>query len=1054
MSQSLVIEHLADLGHLRSPKFLGCINDVALVLSEDFERLQFANSQATDFLGWNSAELQQFTPWWSFVLDDAAVAQLRSLLSKLSSGPRSVVSQATLLLRARSSTGSTVPLEFHAIFHSPTATLLLARSPADQEFAHEILRQSQARFRSIVDSLSINLVLKDTHGRRIYANRAYLDLRKLTLADVIGKTDGELFPADLASQFSADDKHILETGEVLHKFEENVDSYGTRTWSEIIKGPLRDADQNITGIQILFWDATDRKQTEAALQRERYLLHALLDNMPDSIYFKDKESRFVRISRGMARKFNLASPEVAIGRTDADIFTGEHAEQARDDELRIMRTGEALVNSVERETWPNRPDTWCSTTKLPLYDDQGRIAGTFGVSREITELILAERQLREARDQADRANAAKSEFLANMSHEIRTPMNGIIGMTELLSHTPLKDDQRSFVEMIEQSAQSLLRIINDILDFSKIEAGKLDLESRPFELRRCVSHAAKSLAVRAAQKQLELVLELAPDVPNRLLGDPDRLRQILVNLVGNAIKFTSQGEVIIRVAVASGPPTQSDYTLHFSVADTGIGIPPSKQHSIFEAFSQADVSTTRQFGGTGLGLSISAKLVDMMQGKIWLESEPGVGSTFHFTATFPVSPQPDSANDEPELSLSLRDYRILLIDDNAASRTALQSALEQRGLIVQSASSASQAQQLYAEFSRHAESRSAVIADLSLPDGDGLDLVVDLHRKFPNFRPRVVLLSTIARHIAAEVSDQFRLSAVLQKPALQSEICSVLRDASAEFYSDPSAEAAARFAAPAKTSLRFLLAEDGIVNQAVFTGLLRREGHEVVCVEDGAAAVATWREQEFDAILMDVQMPRMDGIQATELIRKEEVASGRHTPIIAITAAAMEGDRENCRQAGMDDYLSKPVDMKQLQRVLALLQAGSTTLESTATGRVVDTPAERPSINFAAPLSKLNCTAAQQRELVLTLQRETNQRLAELTQAIDASDAKLLIRAAHSLRSTAALFEAERVSTVAGTMERLARGGDINAAHQHFSQLRILAVHMLSEIQNWLQRTD
>ncbi len=1051
MIQRLVIEHLDELGHLCTPKFLSCVSDVAFLLSNEFRSLDFVNSRATDLLGWSPEELQQFCPWWTSVSTDTTAPELPSLLAELSHKESGQLQP--LLINATSTSGSSVPLEIHSIFYSPNLTLLLARSPVNRDSAEEILRQSQARFRSIVDSLSINLVLKDTTGRRIYANRAYLELRKLELADIIGKTDYDLFPPDLAAQFVADDRLILETGRVLHKFEENFDRGGSRTWSEIIKGPLRDADQNITGVQILFWDATERKETQAALQRERHLLHTLLDNVPDSIYFKDTASRFVRISRGMAKKFNLTSPDVAIGKTDADIFTGEHAGQAREDELRIMETGEPLINSVERETWPDRPDTWCSTTKLPLFDDAGKIAGTFGISRDITEIILAEQQLRDARDQANLANAAKSEFLANMSHEIRTPMNGIIGMTELLSHTPLQDDQRSFVGMIEQSAQSLLRIINDILDFSKIEAGKLDLESRSFDLRRCVSHAAKSLAVRAAQKNLELVLEIAPDIPNHFLGDPDRLRQIIVNLVGNAIKFTEQGEISIRVVVAHGPPTQTDYTLHFSVNDTGIGISPHKQQSIFEAFSQADVSTTRQYGGTGLGLSISSQLVEMMHGKIWLESEIGVGSTFHFTAIFPaVAPQELDEESEKQAS-SLKGFRVLLIDDNAASRETLKSALQQRGLIVQSAESAVQARELYTSFSQNSAARSALIVDQTLPDIDGLELISELHQSSPDFNPRVILLTTIARPIPAEFSSRHHLVAALQKPALQSEICAALRE-TLKKRSRHTPQAASQPPAGPPRRLRFLLAEDGAVNRAVFVGLLEREGHQVVCVEDGEAAVAAWREFEFDAILMDVQMPRMDGLKATELIRQEEKIAGGHIPIIAITAAAMEGDQANCRQAGMDDYLSKPIDMNQLQRVLDSIRTGAIDkIEFNAKTSDVSPNSEVVStgINFAAPLSKLNYTTAQQRELIATLQRETKQRLGELTQAIDSSDAKLLIRAAHSLRSAAGLFEANSVASVAGTIETLARSGNIAEAQQHFAELRNLTTKMLGEIDHWLE---
>ncbi|MEO8271262.1 MAG: response regulator, partial [Aureliella sp.] len=629
-----------------------------------------------------------------------------------------------------------------------------------------------------------------------------------------------------------------------------------------------------------------------------------------------------------------------------------------------------------------------------------------------------------------------------------------------------------------------LGIINDILDFSKIEAGKLDLETRPFDLHRCVSHAAKSLAARAAQKQIELILKMDADVPSRLLGDADRLRQILVNLVGNAIKFTSQGEITIRVAVAHGPPTQSDYTLHFSVRDTGIGIPANKQADIFDAFSQADVSTTRQYGGTGLGLSISSQLVDMMEGKIWLESEVGVGSTFHFTATFPINKQRPEADQNEEPAISLKDFEVLLIDDNQTSRETLYTGLQQRGLRVVAAASSEEAQALYTQFSQRDPSRCALIVDHCPPDADGIELVDNLAASQPEFHPGVILLTSLTRPIPESFSSQHRVISVMQKPALQSEICAALRHwlSNGSAWTTQSLSASpseAGSTAKATPGLRFLLVEDGVVNRAVFTGLLEREGHHVTSVEDGKAAVETWREFDFDAILMDLQMPVMDGLQATELIRQEEKPSGEHIPIIAITAAAMEGDQARCRTAGMDDYLSKPVDLGQLQRVLASLRAqrGPTSrsrdfnaeesglnldidlpLELDAELNLIPQPALATShklkINFAAPISKLNYTTNQQFQLISTLQRETVQRLGELTQAIDGNDAKLLIRAAHSLRSAAALFEAEKVAAIAGEVEEQARSGHIAVARQQFDALRQVTTQMLEQINEWLEQNS
>ncbi|MCA9160161.1 MAG: PAS domain-containing protein, partial [Planctomycetales bacterium] len=382
---NMLIEPLGKLDQLPAVAFLDRISDFAILLSPDGRSLQHVNSHTTDVLGWSRGEVEQFSPWWPRLLNDASASALFELLKSLAQANFNDFARPELRLAAKTSGGLHVPLDVHTIFFSEESSLLLARSPLSRESAEEILRQTQARFRSIVDSLSINLVLKSIDGRRVYANRAYLEMRQQSLADIVGKTDADLFPPDLAAQYQADDEKVLQSGEVIHKFEQNIGPNGARSWTETIKGPLRDADDNITGVQILFWDATARKATEAAYERERHLLHTLLDNVPDSIYFKDRQSRFVRISRGMANKFNLAGPEVAIGKTDADIFTGEHADKARQDELQIMRTGQPLIARVERETWPDRPDSWCSTTKLPLYDPNGRVVGTFGISRDVTD---------------------------------------------------------------------------------------------------------------------------------------------------------------------------------------------------------------------------------------------------------------------------------------------------------------------------------------------------------------------------------------------------------------------------------------------------------------------------------------------------------------------------------------------------------------------------------------------------------------------------------------------------------------------------------------------
>ncbi len=486
-----------------SESLLNQLRDIVWRTSRDGSQLWFMNQSGLTALGTSFTTLQQSTPWWTPYVhpeDHAVFAQA------IREADRQSVPITCRLVRRD---GSSFSLR-QEWFPDGKDALVVVAVDTTQATAAEALRQMQASYRSLVDSLPLNLVIKDQHGRRIFANQYYLKTHHKSLEEILGKDDFELFPEELARKYLADDQEILRTGEVLHHVEEIVLPVVGRRWIERIKGPARDADGHIIGVQLLFWDVTDEQIKEQALEREQYLLHTLLNNIPDSIYFKDTDSRFMRISKSLSEKFGFSGWTDVIGKTDADIFTHEHAEQARSDELQIMQTETPIIGRIERETWPNREDTWCSTTKMPLRDRKGKIIGTFGITRDISALKAAQDELRRARDEARDANRAKSDFLANMSHEIRTPMNGIIGMSELLSHTSLSVEQREYLDLIRQSADSLLRLLNDILDFSKIEAGKLELEWIPFSLRDCVGRTMQTLALRSGQKRLELACRIAP----------------------------------------------------------------------------------------------------------------------------------------------------------------------------------------------------------------------------------------------------------------------------------------------------------------------------------------------------------------------------------------------------------------------------------------------------------------------------------------------------------------------------------------------------------------
>jgi two-component system sensor histidine kinase/response regulator len=907
------------------------------------------------------------------------------------------------------------------------------------------LRLQTERVRSLVAGIEDPLVTVDLDGHIKYFNSAAVRLTGFSPEEVRGRDLTELFSDTTGSTPSI--KSAMTTGTTVRVAEETLRRRdGGEVCVASTSSPLLGEDGSVTGGLKIMRDITERKRAAAELERQAQLLELT----QDSIIVRDMEGKITFWNQGAESTYDWTREE-ALGQVPRELLKTrfpEPREQIEAELLREDRWAGELVHLCK----DGREIVTASRWALQR-DEQGKPARVLEINNDITERKRAEEELEEAKEGAEAANRAKSDFLANMSHEIRTPMNGVIGMTELLLDTGLDSEQREYAETVRLSAENLLIIINDILDFSKIEAGKMRIETTDFDPRMAVEDVMSLLAGQAHEKGLEIASLIEDDVTTTVRGDPGRLRQVLTNLIGNAIKFTKEGEVVMHVELLED--RRDEVTVRFEVRDTGIGMTEEQQSRLFQSFTQADTSTTRKYGGTGLGLAISKQLIELMGGEIRVTSEPDVGSAFSFSLS--LKKQPEGERPEPKPLGDLRKLRALVVDDNATNRRILCKQFASWGVKNGSAEDGPRALEILREAAEAGEPYEVAVLDMQMLGMDGMQLALRI-KSDPLIAPtRLVLLTSMGQRGDGEEAHQVGIDAYLTKPARQSE----LYDAIATVMGI-SAQATTAGEKPelvtmhylrekrAVSSAPLLVAEDNPVNQKVAVRMLENLGYRVDVAPNGLEALEALSRVSYAAVLMDVQMPKMDGYQATAEIRRREGESALdgtvlRTPIIAMTANAMQGDRENALAAGMDDYVSKPVNSEELGEVVkrwvqrvplpegppeeseTTASSDGCTLQKMPLDAKPNTVEDPVDLSVLEDLRELGGSELLV-ELVELFLDDVPLRLEALLEAIEDDDALSVKRVAHTLQGSCGNMGAASMVTICTELQEAGESGDLARA--------------------------
>ena len=898
----------------------------------------------------------------------------------------------------------------------------------------EALAESEALLRALADNSPDAIYVKDRESRWLMANPAVLRVVGKTAEEALGKTDWQLYAdPQIGREILENDQRVLKHGQ-SEAFEEVADTPDGRRMFLSIKAPRRDAEGNVIGIVGISRDITDRKRAEQSLRESEERYRQVVENTTAIILRLDPRGVIVFANERALRFFGYSAGELlgkhAVGTIVPDVETSGRNLLAMVDE--IAENPDRFPANANENIRKNGERVWVEWTNSGIYDADGRLKEFLSVGIDATERRKVEKQraeaeqaLSRAKEAAEAANVAKSQFLASMSHELRTPMNAILGMTDLALGEQLPANVRDYLQTSKDSADLLLELLNEILDFSRIEAGRFELESMSFGPRKVVEQVIKTLAVRADEKGLELVYEVTGDVPNTVVGDPLRLRQVLMNLVNNAIKFTPKGEVVVLTAVEQ--QTAEAVSLRFSVSDTGIGIAPEKLDTIFAPFTQADSSTTRRFGGTGLGLAISQRLVNLMGGLIQVESQPGKGSTFHFTITLPLG---EPRREEAEVTAADQDIfcdlPALVIGESATSRKILQQTLASWSMRVDEASDVPSGLAKIHEAAAAGRAYRLVLADAVMPAIDGFTLAGWLQKESMLAASLILMLSATDRQNYPEKCRELTIPC-LEKPVSRSVLFNAIAQALG-LESTVSAQAGmTREVLPVPSRLlRVLLAEDTPANQKLVRHVLGSRGHAIEIAANGRLALELLAQQDFDVVLMDVQMPEMDGFQATAEIRLLSDPKKARIPVIAMTAHALKGDRERCLAAGMDCYLSKPITGEELIEMaerLAERPVYSHEEPDTATPDSTETPQRETVAIFDPEESMKRCFNKPEmvREMIHSFFEEVNTLFAQMRAALANGDIAEIGRLGHRMKGTLVYLGAAPAKHAAIRVERFCK---------------------------------